>query len=181
MTAHPVWLPARLSLEGTFKQIIGLLYDIFVKDFKKTSLWFRERRVTIHPEKWDKHYEMAFWHIISKQLTRDSEERVIDSERASRLPWCRPVIANSEDSRILVWDYREGRGQVRAYIWLREFDYVVILEKKKIKPTAQLVTAFHIEGDAWRRTLARKYDKREKEKQPSLQNNEGRSPSTHGR
>ncbi len=69
-----------------------------------------------------------------------------------------PVIANSTEPEVEVWDYEEGRGRVRTYVWLRDHDYLVVLEKrqKRIGLVAFLVTAFHIDGPGKRADLEKK-------------------------
>ena len=52
---------------------------------------------------------------------------------------------------------------MRTYVWLEDWDYVVILEKRKhrIGKIAFLITAFHVEGKSRRINLERKYLKKE--------------------
>jgi hypothetical protein len=57
-----------------------------------------------------------------------------------------------------MWDYEEGRRRVRTYLWLREYDYAVILEKRK--GHYYLITAYYVDGDSNRRSLRRKYEQR---------------------
>lgn len=72
--------------------------------------------------------------------------RTFDPRRAERLPWCGLTISNSKDPFVTVWDYMEGGGRIRTYIWLETLDYVVILEKRRqrIGTIAFLVTAYHV-------------------------------------
>lgn len=71
-------------------------------------------------------------------------DRII--ERAKRFPWCRPTIDNYNE--ILFWDFvgRERTGKVRTYIWLRDLDYIVILQKTSDLGEMRfvLITAFWI-------------------------------------
>jgi len=72
-------------------------------------------------------------------------------------------IANASDKEVKVWDFREGRGKIRVYLWLEEWDYVVVLAKRKISfgNAIFLVTAYYVDGDYQRRVLQRKYSNRE--------------------
>jgi hypothetical protein len=159
MTTPPNWLPLKLILEGTEEQRIAYVYIIFERDFKGPFLWFRGQRVKIPPKlEPGKPYEKVFWHIISKQCHPKSKKRKYNDHRASRLPWCRPIIVHSTDPQVCVWDYREGGGQLRSYIWLKEWNYMVILEQKN--PLTLFVTAFYVEGPSWRRTFEKKYKNR---------------------
>jgi hypothetical protein len=107
-------------------------------------------------------FEEAFWHLI----TRDDASigaRLFDPRRAERLAWCGPIIRHCDDASILRWRYRESRGQIRLYLWLQDYDYVVILEERDTRRGRGyfLITAHHLDGEGRRRNLQRKYEKRE--------------------
>jgi hypothetical protein len=175
----PVWLPEMLELDGAWAEVIlPQLYYIFESDFKNTRQRFQGL-----PVWWDRTcldgecYEEGFWHLIAredkkekrkdwKRETKEDKERpprFPDFRRAERLPWCGPTITNSHQGAVCVWNYREDKGRVRTYVWLHELDYVVILERKRkrLGEIAWLVTAFHVDGDSTRRSLRKKYEKRE--------------------
>lgn len=77
--------------------------------------------------------------------------------------WC-PLAHVKDLSRAsrLVFEYEEGTGKVRTYLWGHTFDYVVVLEKisRREKAAYMLITAFHVDGDSSRRRLRKKYEKR---------------------
>lgn len=107
-------------------------------------------------------FEEAFWHSI----TRDDAaagERLFDPRRAERLAWCGPLIRNCHDAAVLRWRYRESRSQIRLYLWLEAYDYVVVLQERDSRRGGIyfLVTAYHLDGEDRRRSLRRKYEKRE--------------------
>jgi hypothetical protein len=63
----------------------------------------------------------------------------------------------------MAFDYAEGSGKVRTYLWLYQCDYVVILEKvvRRGKSLAfMLLTAFPLDGASRRRAMQRKYENR---------------------
>jgi len=163
MTSRPDWLPSMLSLSGTWEEILSELYALFDKDFKQSKLNFKDHIVW-----WNRRilpgerYEEGFWHLITRE-DRSTGERLPDFRRAERLPWCGPIITHSDDTAAKVWDYREGTGQLRTYIWLEDWDYCVILEKvaRGKKKVALLITAFYVDGPLRRRSLRRKFAKRE--------------------
>jgi len=156
------WLPSMVSVEGTWFEMVSRLYGVFVSDIKEGRPCFETREVW-----WDRrilpgeNYEEGFWHLITR-TEHDSAERLLDNRRAERLPWCGPTIDNSDDVALRVWDYEEGTRKVRTYLWLEEFDYVIILEKqtKGFRSVAFLVTAFHVDGESRRQALRRKYNAR---------------------
>jgi hypothetical protein len=163
MIERPDWLPPMIRVNGDWKQVLAGLYTIFEKDFKQTKCKFGSAEVW-----WDRRilenecYEEGFWHLITR-INKKTKERLFDPRRAERLPWCAPVIANANDKRVKVWDFREGKGDIRSYLWLEELDYVVILTKRKLRfgDAIFLITAYYVDGDYQRRVLQRKYSNRE--------------------
>lgn len=161
--SRPRWLPDMISVNGEWNDVVARLYAIFDRDFRQVGCAF-----DTHPVSWDSRkldnspYEEGFWHLITAQ-DYQLGERLPDFRRAERLPWCRPTIVNSSDPGVRLWDYQEGKGHTRTYIWLENWDYVVILERRPHKgrrTTAHLVTAFHVGGNNTRAKLRKKYAKR---------------------
>jgi len=131
------------------------LYGVFENDFIRKPRYFDKLKVIWDNRKLDGRYDEGFWHLITKddQVTR---ERLPDFPRASRLSWCGPCISNYQDVIVRVWDFVEGNGKIRTYLWLENWDYVVVLEKKPKTKEAFLVTAYYVEGDSTRRRLKKK-------------------------
>jgi hypothetical protein len=164
MTPAPAWLPAMIVTDGEWESVLVRLYAVFVRDIKQGNLVLNDRAVW-----WDRRvlpdskYEEGFWHLITRD-ERPKRDRLFDPRRAERLPWFAPTIRNAGDVEVRVWDYEEGRGAVRTYVWLCRFDYLLIFEKKTLKGKkrviAFLVTAFYVDGEKSRETLERKYRRR---------------------
>lgn len=129
MNTRPTWLPELLSLDGSWENALNLLYDIFTIDIKNGKLSLNGFSIW-----WDRkilpgeRYEEAFWHLI----TRDSlESRIPNYERAKRLTWFAPVIRRTgHDSAVRCWEASEAQ-RVTAYVWLYEWDYVIIFDKRQ--------------------------------------------------
>jgi hypothetical protein len=157
----PAWLPNILSLDGTWEDTLEKLYSIFDQDFIQAKPSFNGMPVWWDQRIPDGRYEEGFWHIITvrDQVTQD---RIPDYERAKRLPWCAPTITHSEDQAVKCWDYEEADGRIRTYVWLEQWDYVVILEKRQMRlgEVAFLITAYHVSGSSTRKKLAQKYEQR---------------------
>lgn len=161
--ALPDWLPDLIDTNGSWDEILGRLYGVFERDFKHGSpsfngppIWWDRRCLDGDP------HEEGFWHLVTRD-EKTTGDRLLDTPRAQRFAWCRAVIDNSDQADVLVFDYEEGHGKVRTYLWGHQFDYVVILEKrlKKGKAVAySLVTAFCLDGPSRRRDMQRKYDYR---------------------
>ena len=174
--ACPKWLPETIPAGGDWDGFIRRAYEIFTRDFKESCprhagkmVWFDKRR--FDPK--DKYgFEEGFWHLTTKEesfydqaTSTRKKDRVHDPRRAERVPWCRPVLENADDSEVLLWKYREKQGEVRAYIWLRDHDYVVILRPwptKHFQTVWMLVTAFYIDYRNTRNNLELKYKNRVK-------------------
>lgn len=159
----PDWLPAIASVSGEWEQVLARLYSIFNRDFRQTScrfencpVWWDQRKLDGSP------YEEGFWHLITK-IDYKRKERLLDPRRAERLPWCKPTMVNSNAPEVRVWSYEEAKGKIRTYLWLENWDYVVVLEKRQLRGgrnIAFLITAYYVEGESTRRSLRRKYESR---------------------
>lgn len=161
MSERPHWLPERLVLDGTWEKTLTRLFAVFERDFIHTKRMLGNREVWWDRRKLDGKYDEGFWHIISEK-DHATQERVPDFPRAERLPWCGPTISNDQDLAVKSWDYREGNGRIRTYLWLENWDYVVVLEKRphRLGEIAFLITAYHVSGDSTHRKLKRHFDAR---------------------
>lgn len=162
MSPIPEWLPPMVSVDGVWEKVLNNLYSIFENDFKKKQPLLDGKRVW-----WDRRIlegdkEEVFWHLITR-TDKQHGDRLLDSRRAERLPWCAPTINNAQDVSVKFWLYREGNGRLRAYVWLEDWDYVIILEKRQLRVgyVFFLITAYHIDGENQKRYLRGKYAKGE--------------------
>lgn len=153
----PPWLPKKINTNGIWERVLSRLYKVFDNDFKTNKCYYDSCKIVFDTRKIDNPYEEGFWHLISK-INHDTNQREPDFPRAQKLPWCKPVVENHQDSLIKCWQFEESNYRIRTYIWLVNFDYVVIIEKRK--KDAYLVTAFHVSGDSSRKNLNNKYDQR---------------------
>lgn len=144
-TTWPAWLPDLLDINGVPSLVFAHLYSQFRLDFLDLTCYFRGSPIHCDRRKQNEDdYEEGFWHLVSRD-DYATQTRLHDARRAEKLAWCAAVIANADDECVSVWNYLEGRGQKRTYLWLRDWDYVVILEWKKNRSVYQLVTAFHVD------------------------------------
>ncbi len=155
-------------MAGSSDQIIARLYQVFSRDFKDAGCMLRGL-----PVRWDGRcpygqlYEEGFWHLISC-VNKKTRQRELDTRRAERLSWCKPLITHADELAVTTWDYLEGNRRIRTYLWLQEHDYVVILEKRNTRrgEVAFLVTAYYVEGESTRRRLRKRYRRRLPDVQP---------------
>jgi len=151
------WLPELFPVNPWTEQTIECLYKIFSKDFIESFPHYDGNRVWIFPEK-DSGKELIFWHLITKDDNK-AQERLPDFRRAERLPWARPSLDSIPRFEILNWDYEEGDGVIHTYVWLKDYDYLVILKKYK-DSSRRLITAYWIEYENYKKKLRNKYERR---------------------
>lgn len=155
MDNTPSFLPPLLDLDGDWNAILSRLYALFLKDFKESKTYHRGIKViyngTVKDDGLGK--EEGFWHVVSRNDDKTGE-RLIDYPRAKRLPWAKPMMESPERSEIKVWQYQEGTADrgLRTYIWLEEYNYAIILQKKK--SVFYWVTAFYV--DSWKKANLRR-------------------------
>jgi hypothetical protein len=160
MSDTPSFLPPILNLDGDWDSILSRLYAVFVRDFKETQTYRGGIKViyngNIKNDGLGK--EEGFWHVVSG-LDRNTGDRLIDYPRAKRLPWAKPLMESSARPEIKIWHYKEGTADmgVRTYIWLENFNYALILQKKK--NIFYWVTAFYVEPKK-KKDLSRRYENR---------------------
>jgi hypothetical protein len=157
----PVWLPNRIDTyygsDIEWEKLVAQLYKIFELDFIHQKCQFEEKLVKVDNRKIESPYEEGFWHLITRD-NKETSDRLFDKERASRLPWCKPTIEHSYDDVVCFWNYVEGNNRINTYIWLTNLDYLIILQRRK--NVCFLVTAYYVDGDASRRSLRKKYERR---------------------
>jgi len=147
-----------VNTDGIWDKFVSRLYQIFKKDFIRQKCYYNSQLVI-----WDNRklsgekYEEGFWHLITRE-ERSTGNRLFDPPRAQRLPWCKPTIENGNDPVVKVWEYLESNKRVNTYIWLEAENYLVIIQKRK--SVMFLVSAFVIDGEASKRNLKGKYQKR---------------------
>lgn len=155
---NPSFLPPMLDMDGAWEDVLSKLYSIFESDFKKTKACHRGRRVIYDGRILDDGgKEEGFWHVISKDDPRTGE-RLPDYERARRLPWAKPMMESPAHQEIALFEYNEGPRDkgLRRYLWLKNYDYVVILQTRKA--AYYWVTAFYVDSSRKKKFLARAYD-----------------------
>lgn len=152
----PDWLPLTINTDGDWDKVLVTLYSVFKRDFIKRNCYFDQYKIAFDARKNDSPYEEGFWHLITRKNEKTGD-RIPDFPRAKRLPWCKPTIENHRDPLIRCWNYLEANGRINTYIWLVEFDYLVIIQKRR--DSAFLVSAFHIDGAKQKRYYQARYEK----------------------
>lgn len=157
MRSKPDWLPEMYPVNPWTEKTYELLYEIFQKDFVNNQPQYRGYVVWFFPEEEDGK-EVVFWHLTSREDNAVGE-RIPDLRRSERLPWARPMLDNPDKPEVLDWDYEEGDGSIKTYVWLKDYDYLVVLKKYK-DGRRRLITSFWIEYQNFRDKLEKKYKQR---------------------
>ena len=172
---YPGWLPDPVSFYGNWDSFVRTLYVVFETDFKHGYPRYRSRPIwhDRRVESGDSYgYEEGFWHLVTKDewvwnsATRHKEKtRLPELDRAARLPWTKPAIDNDSVPEVLTWDFEQNvrnRNVTRTYIWLKQYDFVVVLERqaKRRGDIFMLITSFHVDHGGKRNDLESRYKRR---------------------
>jgi len=152
---HPTWLPAMLNMDGIWENNLKTLYSIFQMDFIQNPPVIDECKVHYDSRILEGIYPEGFWHVITRK-DQKTGERYPDFPRAARLPWCGPSLNNSDDPIIYKWEIEE-RKEIRTYVWLVNYDYVVVVKKHNTLNIGYLITAYHVDGDRSKKKLMNSY------------------------
>lgn len=160
MSKKSSFLPDELHFNGNWDDYLRKLYGVFENDFKIHTSSHQGLPIDfarkVLPDGDGK--EEFFWHIVST-YDRKTGDRVIDFERSDKLPWARPTFESPPRKEIKVFDYDHGSKDkgIRRYVWLEDYDYVLILKKRGNKYF--WVTAFYVKK--WKKKdLSRRYANR---------------------
>lgn len=150
------WLPGIIEREADdangWRMFEEEVYSQFEWDFVKSKPTLEGKPVYIELEKIDGK-EKSFWHVVTRDFLQNGD-RVLEPIRAERIGWIRAMIESRNHPQIRTWD-RVKNEKLRRYIWLFEFDHLVVLGEGR---TAWwLVTAFWVEFEHERRKLEKEW------------------------
>ena len=138
------WLPELMCLDGDWDDYCDALYRCFEQDLRKASFFglaVGRRKMPVVKDKPD-----GFWHVISEQVDRTTEDRHPDLRRCERIPWIGPMISACGTELVSCWEQERpaNKGGNSIAVALPTFEFVVILRLRKGRqnPYALLVTAF---------------------------------------
>lgn len=163
ISSTPEWLPRMASVEGDVRLVVRSLFTIFELDFVVA-----QPRLHDMPVWWDRQLTefegvqccLGYRHLITRE--DDNCVRQFDPLRAARMPWCKPMITNTDNVDVRVWRRLEPHKRTMIYVWLEHYDYVAVLEERqeRIGTIAFLTSAYHIDGNSKRRSLQKKWEDR---------------------
>lgn len=153
----PAWLPPMFAVSPWTETTFDGLYAVFKTDFLDRAASYGSRPVWIFSDR-ERGKEKMFWHLTEKE-DKTLGGRVADLRRAERLPWSRPMLDHITDLQVVHWDYEEGDKTIKTYVWLKDFDFVIVL-KRMPDLSRRLITSFYVDYANKKRDLERKYKQR---------------------
>ena len=153
----PNWLDRELPLNGTLDEVYKYLHRIFIRDLGNLSgITVDGKGVCIDMGRDNDmpQYERAFMHFITRTC---GDIRSIDFERARKLHWVRRVLEHYTEPEVAAFWHIGPKGPV-LYLWLEDYDFVLILKDQKGKRHRNLrimVTAYSVDSE-YRRILQRR-------------------------
>lgn len=155
--SRPSWLPDLLKLMPWKNDTFEILYKLFQIDFIKLRPIYRGKKISVPLEK-ENDKERIFWHLVSKE-DKQSGHRLPDTSRSARLPWIKPTIEHVDEPEIIDWDNEDNKKRTITYVWLKNYDFIVIMKKLKNEKRL-LLTAYCIEFNHTRRRFEKSYENR---------------------
>lgn len=119
------WLPDLVAYDSNWDSYSEVLYKEYIETYRNgVPIVFNGKLVTAprQPEFYGK--SESFWHIIG------GKDNIPDKDRCERIRWARAIIENVNDEAVSVLFEKRGRRKT-TILWLREYDYVVILDERK--------------------------------------------------
>jgi hypothetical protein len=158
---YPHWLPEPLEVMPWGSETYDLIYECFERDLKPNPPRYNGKFIFYSKNLIDGKEE-GFWHITDRDVSRGKRgNRLPEPARCAKICWIAPMLRNSGHPDLLEWDYVEGDGGVNRYIWLFDYDYIIILQDLGRK--YRLRTAYTVDNENERNKLQKKYERRIKE------------------
>lgn len=139
---------------GNWDKYLNAIYQIFINDFIKSRPKFQKQKLQLKRHPFLNGKEATFWHLISEG---DREKaKVPDMRRCERIGWPKPIINNSNDKNIKIWE-NVRKKETRICLCYGDWEYLVVLAKRRnyILPW----TAYPITKEHTKRKMIKEYNK----------------------
>ncbi len=148
----PHWLPNPLVIRGQrIQDIYASLHREYVQDFVTNTLPIHiDNCLVVVNTTIDTQIPGEYTHGFTHLITRTNGGlRLYDELRAAKICWVRPILEHYQDSAVRTFWATNPEGERSLYLWLYEYDYVVILRHlqstlEREKADKILVTAYPI-------------------------------------
>ena len=153
------------DFNGDSRAYIEHLFSVFKKDFIDSKPFFSKKQIWHDNKITVQNKPEGFWHLTTEKDKMTGERSITDLRRCERLCWIRPIIENCTDKCIDKWDLLENkRKKVRIKIFLRDYDFLVILDT--LKNNYFLVTSYYLNWPHSKRKIIKERDRYIKQKSP---------------
>lgn len=118
---------------GNWENYFEALYEIFKNDFVKSKPVYRGTKLALKKHPLLKGKEATFWHLITKNEERNKQEedRTPELRRCERINWIKPIIDNSTDVQIKMWEESKRRNENRIHLCFGDWEYLVVIAERK--------------------------------------------------
>lgn len=125
--------PELMPFGGDWASYENEIYEAFLDTLVRKTVTYKGWRVSAphRPETNGKGY--SFWHTISEapdRSNRNEDDRIPDMRRCERIRWICWVIENAGSEGFPCWENKR-RGNTHIVIWARDYDFAVILAKRR--------------------------------------------------
>lgn len=135
-----------IDFDAPTRDQLFTMYGIFLKDFHKTPLIHKEKKVTFNtnPSKHPlfKGKFQGFVHIVTRD-NKHNDKRQYDRDRANRIHWVKPILENWQSPQISYFEQHNKDGELQYFYWLQTRSFIVIL--RELNPDLLLVTAYCVD------------------------------------
>ena len=115
---YPDWLPLPLNLRGSYDENIKELLEVFNRDFISSNNPVVDGYRVIVNNNLDPSWQnLQLTYGFTHMITRGSGLRVIDYDRANKLPWVRAILDNYKQPEVTAFWAEHIKGD-RLYLWL---------------------------------------------------------------
>lgn len=156
MSTAPSWIPELILLDdyqGNWERYLNTLYFYFRRDFIDTGPIFEGKSLAVKVEPIYDGKEGTFWHIISDGNIE--VDRTPDLRRCERIQWPKPIIENSSDLSIRIWE-NQRNNEKRVCIYLEACEYLVVISRRR--GYNLFWTAYPITYEHTKRKLIKEYE-----------------------
>lgn len=160
---RPEWLDPPLDVNGlNINQTYNYLYSVYnqtLSDIDNIVVDGKHVSIDRSKSEEDPEYERAFIHFITRKRGEGRKAiRSYDEERARKIHWIKPLLLHYRDEAVKSF-WAKGPKENSLYIWLEEFDYLLVLKDVKsarYNGFRMVITAYSVDPET-KQSLYKKY------------------------
>lgn len=138
--------------DGDFEKYNNAVYNRFKMDFIEDRPFYNSKRVVVIELPLIDGKEYGYYHLTHSG--KIETERIPNPRRMERIGYPKPIISNSKNDAILVWENDRNRKQ-NVLLYHKKEKYLVILTKRT--KHFFLITAYIVDNPNNERRLLKEY------------------------